>query len=84
MSDNVQPTFPVGKDPYVIIRGGLVQNDPALPVIDLDVIESEFPNRKDAWFARVTAIEARRLGLADYADELDQFAAWVEEGDHGC
>ena len=72
-----------GGDPYVIVRGGLVTNDPALPVIDLDVLDSDAPFPEDAAYAREQASLARRLGLADIADELDQFAADNEGADDG-
>ncbi len=32
--------FANGQD-YIIVEGGLVQNDPALPVFDLDVLDSD-------------------------------------------
>lgn len=66
-------------DLYIIIRGGLVVNEPAIPVIDLDVLETDFPDAHDAKYAREQADVARQLGLADIADELDQFAAQLEE-----
>ena len=68
-------------DPYVIVRGGLVANDPALPVIDLDVLEADAPSAQDAEYARERADLARSLGLNDIADELDQFAADIEGAD---
>jgi len=30
-------------DPYVVIEGGVVQNDPEIPVFDLDVLDSDLP-----------------------------------------
>lgn len=35
-----------GED-FIIIEGGLVQNNPSLPVFDLDVFDSEFIGQPD-------------------------------------
>jgi hypothetical protein len=35
-------------DGYVLVEGGLVQNNPALPVFDLDVLDADSPGGKDA------------------------------------
>lgn len=72
-----------GADPYVILRGGLVVNDPALPVIDLDILDADFPFPEDAEHARDRASLARSLGLTQIADELDEFAASLEGADRG-
>ena len=32
-------------DNYVVIRGGLVENDTCVKVYDLDVLDTEFPDR---------------------------------------
>lgn len=70
-------------DSYVIVRGGLVVNDPALPVFDLDVLDTEFPFPDDAEYARERARLARSLGLTGIAAELDGFAASIDGGDDG-
>lgn len=31
-------------DPFIVISGGLVQNTPALPVFDLDLLDSDAPD----------------------------------------
>ena len=33
-------------DAFIIVEGGLVQNDPGLPVLDLDVLDTEFENQE--------------------------------------
>jgi hypothetical protein len=52
----------------------LVINDPELPVFDLDVLETSTLIPADLKYARETAARARRLGLADIAERLEEFA----------
>lgn len=45
--DDMEPeddvTITSNKDGYIIVRGGLVQNEPIIPVIDLDVLDTDGP-----------------------------------------
>jgi hypothetical protein len=67
-------TTPRSGDPYILIEGGLVQNAPALPVLDLDVLSDEH-------ITTDTVNEVRNLMDAASALELPQVvtrcAAWL-------
>lgn len=65
------PTYP--GHPYVIVEGGLVQNDPLLPVFDLDVLKTDFITDDDILYARDLADRARTYGLTDLAARVDRF-----------
>ncbi len=62
-------------EPYVLVEGGLVQNNPLLPVFDLDVLETDFITVHDVDYAEELADRARAHGLRDIATELDRFVA---------
>lgn len=49
-------------DPYIIVRGGVVENDPALPVLDLDVLESEVWDDQTAEEVQALLARAREAG----------------------
>ena len=34
----------IGTDPFILIRGGLVDNDPALPHYNLEVLDDDLPD----------------------------------------
>ena len=68
-------------DPYVSVRGGLIVNDPAVAVFDLDMLDAQFPLPSDAEHASERANLARSLGLTSIAEELDAFAASIDGGD---
>ncbi|OJX65522.1 MAG: hypothetical protein BGO95_10700 [Micrococcales bacterium 73-13] len=55
-------------DPYVLVEGGLVQNEPILPMFDLDVLNADFIVDDDL------AYRARAYGLTGIAARLDRFA----------
>jgi hypothetical protein len=57
----------------VIVEGGLVQNEPVLPVFDLDVLKADFINEDDISHARGLADRARQYGLARLAARIDRF-----------
>ncbi|HRN28948.1 MAG TPA: hypothetical protein PK781_01560 [Terrimesophilobacter sp.] len=65
------PAYP--GDPYVIVEGGLVQNDPLLPVFDLDILKTSFITDDDILYARDLADRARDYGLTDLAARVDRF-----------
>ena len=67
------PVFP--GDPYVIIEGGLVSNDPLLPVFDLDVLDADIVSGHDIKVAAYLAEQARAHGLTDIATRLERFVA---------
>lgn len=74
------PAYP--GDPYVIVDGGLVQNDPLLPVFDLDVLKAGFITDDDILYARDLADRARAYGLTDLAARVDRFLGDdLEDGD---
>ncbi len=59
-------------DPYVLVEGGLVQNDPALPVLDLDFLDSvDSPFDDEAILAYDLA---RRFNLADTMKRIKECA----------
>lgn len=61
-------------DPYILIEGGLVKNTPALPVIDLDILDAEVPLPGDGDRALESARIARSFGLNEDAARLEAFA----------
>lgn len=67
------PTPTYRGDPYVIVEGGLVQNDPLLPVFDLDILKTSFITDDDILYARELADRARAYGLTDLAARIDRF-----------
>jgi hypothetical protein len=71
-------------DPYVIVEGGLVQNNPLLPVFNLDLLDADFVDESDVDYAIELAQTVRTHGLSDIADRLEAFAAEHEHlrGDH--
>lgn len=61
-------------DPYIVIEGGLIANTPMLPVIDLDLIDTDAPLPGDSDRATESATIARSFGLVDHAARLEAFA----------
>lgn len=63
-------------DNYIIIRGGLVQNDPTLEVFDLDVLDTDFVD--DAAITEVVDLRkrARTAGLDTIVDECTEWIAF--------
>ncbi len=67
-------------EPYIIVRGGLVQNTPSLPVLDLDVLDaSEFLDAGDYMAVEDLRDAAIELGLTDIADECREWLAGHDE-----
>jgi len=64
----------VAGDPYILLEGGLVINDPGLPIIDLDLLDADIVIDGDPERARELAAEARRFGLDEIAARFDAFA----------
>lgn len=58
---------------YVVLEGGLVTNDPSLPVIDMDLLEIEAVSAHDLGEAQEQARLARSLGRADLAERFEAF-----------
>ena len=54
-------------DRYIIIEGGIVQNDPGLPVFDLDVFEEG--DAEQLQDMRVEAINAGAVSVAQACDD---------------
>lgn len=75
--------FARGQD-YVLVEGGLVQNDPALPVFDLDVLDSDSVDA--ATVAEVVdlydRIAAHPSASKDWPSALERAADLVRE--HGA
>lgn len=73
------PTSTIDGDPYIIIEGGLVQNDPALPVFDLDVLADEFPDANTA--QEIQSLRERALAekLRDLQYIADACERWLAE-----
>jgi hypothetical protein len=67
---------PSPPQPYIILEGGLIANDPGLPVFDLDIFELNAPSVYDVEEAIQQAATARSLGLdglaARYAEFTDE------------
>ncbi|MGV8909589.1 MAG: hypothetical protein ACOH1Y_11460 [Propionicimonas sp.] len=60
---------------YVIVRGGLVENDPNLPVLDLDILDDQVIDTFT--IAEVTYLRkmALKVDLPDVVAEFDQWLA---------
>lgn len=76
-------------DPFVILEGGLVANDPALPVYDLDALISDFIDEtafeevrvlRDRASAHCTRL-AGSFKNEDYEQQIAQLASVVERCD---
>jgi hypothetical protein len=67
------PVYP--GEPYVVLEGGLVNNDPLLPVFDLDVLKSGYIDEHEIGYATSLAEQAREHGLTEIATRLDRFLA---------
>jgi len=66
-------------EPYILLKGGLVINNPGLPIIDLDLLEADALIDGDPEQARYLAGEARRFGLNDIAKQFETFAEFATE-----
>lgn len=65
---------PTGGDPYIVLEGGLIQNEPALPVIDLDLLDCDVTLPGDRERATDMANLARHHGLTSIAERFEAFA----------
>ena len=67
-------------DTYVLVDGGLVQNNPALPVFDLDVLDSD--NQDEASAAEALGLRERILAhpqaRTDLTDVVDRATGYVQ------
>lgn len=67
-------------DTYVLVDGGLVQNNPALPVFDLDVLDSDIQDEASA--AEALGLRERILAhpqaCTELADVVDRTTAYVQ------
>lgn len=70
----VVATQPANGNEYVHLEGGLVQNNPTVPVIDLEFLDDGGPDDVD--YAVATRDTARELGLTDIGDRIDR---WIED-----
>lgn len=66
------------RDKYILVDGGLVQNNPALPVFDLDVLDSDFPNHESAsealnLYERISEHPQARLDLTTALSDAADF-----------
>lgn len=61
-----------GQD-YIVVRGGLVQNTPALPIFDMDVLDSDFID--DSTREEVRDLRERLLSMAGQYPVLAELAA---------
>lgn len=69
-------------DDYIIVRGGLVQNNPSLPVLDLDVLDSDITPSLLAETAKEVeslASLASDLGLDDIYEECHEWLDRLRE-----
>ncbi|MBN9605006.1 MAG: hypothetical protein J0G30_00130 [Actinomycetales bacterium] len=66
-------------DPFVLVEGGLVQNDPELPVFDLDILKADFIDADDIQYARELSGRACYHGFTETAARLDAFVASYQE-----
>lgn len=64
---------PIDGDPYIVLEGGLITNEPALPIIDLDLTEVSALTRDDLEEAARLAATARAFGRDDLAERFDAF-----------
>lgn len=67
-------------DDYVCVDGGLVQNDPALPVFDLDILESDSVDQYTLdevadLHARICLHPTARARLAGVLDKAEEIVA---------
>lgn len=60
-------------DPYVIVRYGGVENQPALPVLDLRFMEGYPVDAAALRGAKESLRLARALGLAEIVSEIETF-----------
>lgn len=68
-------------DPYVIVDGGIVQNEPEIPVFDLSILESDAPGIDiwdDVWSLRTGMIQFP--ALAEYVDRCERWL--IDHGEH--
>ena len=66
-------------DNFIILSGGLIQNDPGLPILDLDVLRSDFVDEDTLERARELRALAHELGLREIENTVN---AWLTvEGD---
>lgn len=84
--DPVHLNDPAPLDDFVVVRGGLVDNVPSLPVFDLDVLESDDPEHGH-WVTELLELAesiVRHPGaaLALREDLLRIQAHVVRHGDH--
>ncbi|MCI4659613.1 hypothetical protein [Cryobacterium zhongshanensis] len=67
-------------DGYVLVEGGLVQNNPALPVFDLDVLDTDAPDEETAHevldlYERINAHPTARIERANILVGAAKFVA---------
>jgi len=72
----------VAGDPYVIVEGGLVQNTPALPVFDFDVLKTDL--RDDLSAQEVAELKERVINLADELPHNDPHRQSLRERARSC
>lgn len=64
---------------YVILEGGVVQNNPAIPVLDLDVLRDSFITIDSVDEVKRLRDTATDLKLGSIVDECNE---WLEENKH--
>lgn len=69
---------PHPEEPYIVLHGGLIVNNPALPIIDLDLLDVDTLLEGDAAQARLMAQDAGRFGLTEIAEQFRLFADMAE------
>ena len=62
-------------DPFVIVEGGMVQNDPTIPVFDLDVFECGTEDDVALEDVRQMMARAETVGLGAI---VERCRAWLE------
>lgn len=67
-------------DAFIIVEGGLVQNDPDLPVLDLDVLDAEFVDDDTLDEVENLRDRARQAGAFRVAERA---VAWLREHGRG-
>lgn len=60
-------------DNAVLVRGGTVQNDPFIPVLDLDFLREPCDGDETANTAHAVRCTALALGWASVADEIEEW-----------
>lgn len=63
-------------DPFVIVRGGLVANTPALPCFDLDELDSDLPWAKhaaDVWELWENMRELDLPGMKTWIEDVEEY-----------